>query len=160
MSNMKSPHGPGSTCLNTKTAAINPFKMAYHRPYDISCMTKREIERRLAMRCVIDVLGMSSLEMKEWLVANWLFLPTIYGRVSCIVPVRNAIDGDDWLPPVPISRASYFRALRGLEEKGVISRKRLPTGTAIWLHIDEDFAMKFYRHWEVNGQSHDAEMQE
>ncbi|QFG38138.1 hypothetical protein BDE18_0605 [Paracoccus pantotrophus] len=160
MSSMKSYRGTVSARRDNETAAIIPFGQVYQRAYDISRMTEREIERRLAVRCVVDVLGMSNLEMKEWLVANWLLLPTIYGRIACIVPVRDAIDGDEWLPPVSISRSSYFRALRGLEEKGVISRTRLPTGTAILLHIDEDFAMKFYRHWEIIGQSHDAEMQE
>lgn len=160
MPNKKARHVATSANRDHETATIIPFHQACQREYDTLSITEEEAERRLAVICVVDVLGMRSLGIKEWCLTNWLLFRTIYGRVPCIASVREAMEGNDWLPPVRLSRSSYYRALRGLEEKGLISRKRFPTGTAIWLHIDEDFAMKFYRHWESTGRKQDAEMQE
>ncbi len=157
MSSMKSYRGTVSACRNNETAAIIPFEHTHRRAYGIPRITEEEAELRLAIsQAIRALLRMRELSINEFLVADWLLMPTVYGRLPWIASTGLALNGDEWLPSVVIGKTSYFAALRGLEEKGIISRKRLPSGVAIHLHIDQDAALTCFRMWQKQATGRSA----
>ncbi|MDF3907261.1 hypothetical protein [Paracoccus sp. AS002] len=157
MSSMKSYRGTVSARRDNETAAIIPFGAAHRRAHNGSRITAKEAETRLAIsQAIRALLRIRELSLNEFLVADWLLMPTVYGRLPWIASTSLALNGDEWLPSVLIGKTSYFAALRGLEEKGIISRKRLPSGVAIHLHIDQDAALTCFCMWQKQATGRSA----